>query len=667
MGRTIALATPVFFALIALELAVGRARGRSNYRLNDALNSLSLGVMSQVVGLFTKLLVVGIYAAIYSVAAVWQLPADQWWTWALAIVAYDFCYYWNHRLGHESAVFWAAHVVHHQSQEYNLSTALRQTSSGALLGWIFYVPMAIVGFPPQVFLVAAVVNLLYQYWIHTEQIGKLGWFDRWFGSPSNHRVHHAVNDRYIDRNYGGITMLWDRLFGTFVEEDEKCVYGTRAPLDSWDPLWANLEVYADLARKSWRAPRWRDRLAVWLMPPGWQPAAADGAPWHKPSFDLGAVRRFDPPMSRAVRGFAWLQFAIVLCAATALLWFADELPAEMLAATALAILGALWVIGAVMQGRLSIPVALAVESAALLPLAVATAALAAPSPVIRDDPGVQAAVAAARSDYLATQRFDRMHVTVLVEHEGAWLRGSVEGDALAYPASCVKLPFLVAAVHWCAGQGRAPDCLDEHVRPMIVESDNVAAGHVVDAISGAPNGPVEGTDAEAWIAQRLYTERLLDQYGLLRGQRLLTKTYPSNSGEEPAGLERLAWERLGRNAMSANAAAALMLAVVTGALEPQATGYMRSLLRRPIDAPHSALGTGLPPDSLHENKVGTAFDTLEDVMYAELPDGRRLVVATFTNGWDPNLPEPEDLAVLGGFTPLLLTRLDAALTTSKVR
>ena len=167
MSRTIALATPVFFALIALEVAVGRARGRSNYRLNDALNSLSLGVMSQVVGLFTRALTIGLYVVAYDALAIRPLPADAWWVWALGIVAYDFCYYWNHRVGHESAVFWAAHVVHHQSQEYNLSTALRQTSSGMLLGWIFYLPMAIAGFPPEVFVVAAIVDLLYQYWIHT--------------------------------------------------------------------------------------------------------------------------------------------------------------------------------------------------------------------------------------------------------------------------------------------------------------------------------------------------------------------------------------------------------------------------------------------------------------------------------------------------------------------
>jgi sterol desaturase/sphingolipid hydroxylase (fatty acid hydroxylase superfamily) len=365
MGRTIALATPVFFALIALEWAIGRARGHSNYRVNDALNSLSLGVMSQVTGLFTRLLAVGIYAAVYSVAALWELPADQWWVWVLAILAYDFCYYWNHRLGHESAVLWAAHVVHHQSQEYNLSTALRQTSSGALLGWIFYLPMAIAGIPPTVFVVSGLVNLLYQYWIHTEQVGKLGWFDRWFSSPSNHRVHHAVNDCYIDRNYGGILMLWDRLFGTFVEEDEKCVYGTRAPLESWDPLWANVEVYADLARKSARAERWREKLGIWLMPPGWQPSPAGGPAWHKPAYDLARVRRFDPPMDRTARAFAVLHFALALAGALPMLWHSDSLSVAALAAAAAAVILVLWIAGAVMQGRLTIRTALAIELVAL--------------------------------------------------------------------------------------------------------------------------------------------------------------------------------------------------------------------------------------------------------------------------------------------------------------
>jgi len=375
MGRTIALATPVFFALIALEYSVGRARGRSNYRLNDAVNSLSLGIMSQVVGLFTRALAVGIYVWAFGLLALTRLPSDQWWVWVAGIVVYDFCYYWNHRLGHVSAVFWAAHVVHHQSQEYNLSTALRQTSSGALLGWIFYLPMAVAGFPPEVFAVAAIVDLLYQYWIHTELVGKLGWFDRWFASPSNHRVHHAVNDGYLDRNYGGIFMIWDRMFGSFVEETERCVYGTRAPLESWDPLWANFEVYADLARKSWRAGRWRDRLLVWFMPPGWQPATASGPAWQKTPFDLARVRRYDPPMSGGIRWFVIAQFCAVLVGSAPLLWLESSMSPAELATWSVAAIAVLWITCAVMQGRLRVSAALAIEAGLAL-LAVSLRAVA---------------------------------------------------------------------------------------------------------------------------------------------------------------------------------------------------------------------------------------------------------------------------------------------------
>jgi sterol desaturase/sphingolipid hydroxylase (fatty acid hydroxylase superfamily) len=354
VGKAIAYATPVFFLLIALELVLARARGLSGaYRLNDAVNSLSLGVMSQVVGLFVRVFNIGVYALVFQHVALGEWP-QAWWAWLLAIVFYDFCYYWNHRLGHESAVFWASHVVHHQSQCYNLSTALRQTSSGAFLGWIFYLPMAVAGVPPEMFAVAAIVDLLYQYWIHTEVIGKLGWFDRWFASPSNHRVHHAVNDQYLDRNYGGILMLWDRLFGTFVEESERCVYGTRAPLNSWDPLWANLEVYADLARRSWHAERWSDKLRIWLKPPGWQPAGAQGVAWQKPTFDSGSVRTFDPPLSTMARVFAAAQITLAVLGATALLWYADALPFLQQVCGAVAIIGVLWLTGAVMQGRLRI-------------------------------------------------------------------------------------------------------------------------------------------------------------------------------------------------------------------------------------------------------------------------------------------------------------------------
>jgi len=284
--------------------------------------------------------------------------------WALALLLYDLCYYALHRAGHRVALFWAAHVVHHQSEDYNLSTALRQTSSGFLLGWVFYLPMAIAGVPPLVFGVVALIDLLYQYWVHTQQIGKLGWFDRWFCAPSNHRVHHAVNDKYLDRNYGGILIVWDRLFGTFVEEDdaEPCVYGTRAPLRSFNPLWANLQVYRDLWLDSWRARSWADKLRVWIEPPGWRPADV-AARWPKAAFDITAMQRFDPPLSRGHAVLASVLFVAALAGLGLFLWFVHQLSLAQQLAGSVVLVGALWAIGALTQPRAA--TARSAEAAAL--------------------------------------------------------------------------------------------------------------------------------------------------------------------------------------------------------------------------------------------------------------------------------------------------------------
>ncbi|RTQ32238.1 hypothetical protein EJP69_23510 [Variovorax gossypii] len=380
-GQIIVLATPVFFLLIAIEFAVGRVRarrgaGQDTYRLADTVNSIGLGMLSQVSAVLTGLLRIGIYTAVYSAVALFpQEAAKEFWTtwygWLLALLFYDFCYYWLHRMGHESAVLWAAHVVHHQSQHYNLSTALRQTSSGALLGWIFYLPMAVAGVPPLVFGVVALIDLLYQFWVHTEQVGKLGWFDRWFCSPSNHRVHHAVNDSYLDRNYGGILIVWDRMFGSFREEDERCVYGTRGELRSWDPLWANAEVYWALAKDSWHARSWADKLRVWIKPPGWRPADV-AARFPKPAFDIARVTRYEPAVSAGVQWFAGIQFLLLIGFAVVFLWFSDQMPLAKSAVWLAALTAMLWAIGGVLQGRLTVTEVLLVEAAAL---ATASAAL----------------------------------------------------------------------------------------------------------------------------------------------------------------------------------------------------------------------------------------------------------------------------------------------------
>ncbi len=349
-AQIIVLATPVFLLLIAIEFAVGHARGHNTYRLNDTLNSIGLGVMSQVTGVFGKLLRVGLYTLVFEHLALTRLPVDSLWVWAFALLFYDFCYYWLHRGGHRVAVLWAAHAVHHQSEDYNLGTALRQTSSGFFLGWVFYMPMALAGVPPLVFGTVALIDLLYQYWVHTQQIGRLGWFDRWFCSPSNHRVHHAVNDAYLDKNYGGILIIWDRLFGTFKEEDdaEPCVYGTRSPLRSWNPVWANLQVYRDLVQDSWHARSWADKLRVWIKPPGWRPAdVAKTRP--KAAFDIQQVQRYDPVMSRTAQWRAALLFGAVLAGTSAFLWFAHQLSTAQQLAGAAAIVLALWCVGRLTQ------------------------------------------------------------------------------------------------------------------------------------------------------------------------------------------------------------------------------------------------------------------------------------------------------------------------------
>ncbi|POR08898.1 lysoplasmalogenase family protein [Diaphorobacter sp. LR2014-1] len=374
-SQIIVLVTPVFLALMALEWAIGRWRGRPALRLADAVSSVSLGMLSQTSAVFTVLLRVGLYTLAYEHLALWRSEAfwTTWYGWLIALVFYDFCYYWLHRMGHEVAVLWAAHAVHHQSQDYNLSTALRQTSSGAVLGWLFYLPMALAGVPPLVFVVVGLVDLLYQFWVHTEQVGRLGWFDRWFCSPSNHRVHHAVNDSYLDKNYGGILIVWDRLFGTFKDEDprEKCVYGTRGLLNSWDPLWANAQVYAGLLHDSWHARRWADKLRVWLKAPGWRPADV-AQRFPKPAFNLHDMPLFDPPLSAPLRWFAGVQFVLLLAGVAAFLWQADSAPLATNAVWFATLLACQWALGAAMQGRIGMGLALMIEAGAL---ATATSAL----------------------------------------------------------------------------------------------------------------------------------------------------------------------------------------------------------------------------------------------------------------------------------------------------
>ena len=309
----ITLAVPAFFILIFIELIYGLASGKSNYRLNDTFTSISLGLISR----YIPLLGLGIQGAAFAYVAQYYnlklFSPSSIWVWVFAFFLYDFCYYWMHRLHHEVKVLWATHVVHHHGEEFNLSTALRQTSTGFLWKWIFYLPIFIVGIPPEIFVTVAGVNLVYQFWVHTEHIPKLGWYEYIFVSPSNHRIHHAQNKHYVDANYGGVFILWDRLFGTYKEELEelKPIYGTAKPLKSWNPFKANLDIFREMLVDSTRTKSFKDKIKVWFSRPNWRPEdVKDKYPIIKN--DLDNFKPYNPEVSSEVKIYGWIQLLFLL-------------------------------------------------------------------------------------------------------------------------------------------------------------------------------------------------------------------------------------------------------------------------------------------------------------------------------------------------------------------
>lgn len=311
-------AIPFFFLLIGLELIAEKVRKTDYYRINDAINSLTAGVLSRMIDLIKALVPFTVYVMLYDNVALFALP-EATWVWIAAFVLYDFCYYWNHRLGHEINILWAAHVVHHSSEEYNLTTALRQTS-GSVLSWIFYLPLALLGVDPLLLLSVGSLNLIYQFWVHTRHIPKLGWFEWIFVSPSNHRAHHAQNQIYIDRNYGGVFIIWDRLFGSFVEEldSEPPIFGIRKALHSWNPLYANVQVYQQLFIDSWRTKSWGDKFAVWFSRTGWRPKDVE-RDYPLGKVDLTQFKKFDIALSGKLKLYLLVQHLLTTGVALAFL------------------------------------------------------------------------------------------------------------------------------------------------------------------------------------------------------------------------------------------------------------------------------------------------------------------------------------------------------------
>jgi len=345
----IVYAIPVFMLTIVIEALIAWRRRRPLYHVPDAVASLHLGVFSQVAGAFLRVLNLGIYLLVYERFHAFELSAKSPWIYLFALVLYDLAYYFHHRFGHEVNVLWAGHVVHHSSEYFNLSTALRQPSSTTFVSWMFYLPLALIGVPPVVFIVAGLIDLLYQYWVHTELIGRLGVFDRIFVTPSNHRVHHGQNDYCLDCNYGGIFIIWDRIFGTFVEEreGEPVVYGVRKPLRSYNPLWSNLHVYADLWQKMREQKGLRQKIAVWFAPP-----TGHLAPGEKPPhFEPATFARFDSGADGAVQRYALLQYTVLAGLTTHFIAVASSLPVASRALYALCLLCSMTTVGLLLEGR----------------------------------------------------------------------------------------------------------------------------------------------------------------------------------------------------------------------------------------------------------------------------------------------------------------------------
>lgn len=268
----ITYAVPVFVALIVVEMIAIRLGARGAYETHDMAASLSMGFGNQISGLVTGGLVIGAYVLAAQIA-IFDIPW-AWWSLILCFFAEDLCYYWFHRTAHLNRWFWASHVVHHSSQHYNLSTALRQTWTGAVsLSFVFWLPLIVLGFPPAMVVMFQAISLIYQFWIHTEVIDRMGPLEAVLNTPSHHRVHHATNPRYLDANYAGVLIIWDRMFGTFVGErtDDAPRYGLVHNLGTFNPLRIALHEWAGIGRDLKRAKSWRARLGYLFGPPGWSP------------------------------------------------------------------------------------------------------------------------------------------------------------------------------------------------------------------------------------------------------------------------------------------------------------------------------------------------------------------------------------------------------------
>ncbi len=318
----VVLSIPIFFILIGIELVVERLTNKYLYKLPDAIANLSCGITSQLSGLFLKIFAIGIYQVLFQYFAFFTLE-QTWLYWVVLVLLVDFAYYWGHRLSHEVNVMWGGHVVHHQSEEYNLSVALRQSSFQTLWTFAFNLPIALLGFRTEDFILVAAFNLLYQFWIHTEVIKKLPrWIEFILNTPSHHRVHHGRNPKYIDKNHAGSLIIWDRMFGTFQEEEEHPTYGITKPINSWNAVYANFSHYVNMGNDLKRITKWKDKIKYIFSKPGWLPAELGGYR-AAPEVDKRTYQKYTTPSPMSLNIYVLFQYLLCLVG-TAIFLFGQE-------------------------------------------------------------------------------------------------------------------------------------------------------------------------------------------------------------------------------------------------------------------------------------------------------------------------------------------------------
>ena len=312
-GQILNIAMPIFLVFVLAEKAYGWWKERAPLRMMDTISSLSSGltnVLKDVLGLSISILT---YSWMVEHWALVRVESTVW-MYLIAFIALDFSGYWTHRMAHQINFFWNKHAIHHSSEEFNLACALRQSiSSFVNLFTVFLLPAALLGVPPQVIGVVAPLHLFAQFWYHTQHIGKMGFFEYFLVTPSHHRVHHAINPEYLDKNHGQIFIFWDKMFGTFQEElpEVPPVYGITRPVNTWNPIKINFQHLWLMIQDAWHARSWRDKLRIWFMPTGWRPAdVAAGHPVNKID-DVYHFEKYEQPSSKALKTWAAVQMAAV--------------------------------------------------------------------------------------------------------------------------------------------------------------------------------------------------------------------------------------------------------------------------------------------------------------------------------------------------------------------